>query len=386
MRLIISAIAITLIFAGTVAQAQPNSGDALVTALGAGADASAALFSVDPSTGQRTIISDFGNPSQGPTSFAIVGLAQRDTENVLVLEMGAGTDGMGLMLGVNLTDGTRTIISDFGDNTEGFLTSDPSSIAMQDSITALVVTRDGGTNSLGALSSVNVNSGFRNLVSDFGNSTQGPTGFDPFGVAVLNSNTALVIDPEAGTNSRGALFSVDISSGGRTLLSDFGSPSQGPLGSDQRHVAIGNPGTALVTDFGLNAVFSVDTDTGDREIISNFGDNLEGIVLENPQNALVVDESGGTNSSGEIYRVNLSTGNNSVISDFGNSNQGALGAEPFDIIIYVDNFNPDPNNSSGGSSSCAIVGPGAASSYAPLLLFIPAFILIRRLLRRKIFN
>lgn len=51
-------------------------------------------------------------------------------------------------------------------------------------------------------------------------------------------------------------------------------------------------------------------------------------------------------------------------------------------IVIISTSGLDPMGNGNGSNSCAISGPGAASSYAPILLFIPALILIRRLLRR----
>ncbi|MGH8476923.1 MAG: hypothetical protein ACRER2_14340, partial [Methylococcales bacterium] len=42
----------------------------------------------------------------------------------------------------------------------------------------------------------------------------------------------LVVDFDAGTGLNGALFRVDPAGGNRTLLSDFGDAGQGPLGVD----------------------------------------------------------------------------------------------------------------------------------------------------------
>jgi hypothetical protein len=102
----------------------------------------------------------------------------------------------------------------------------------------LVIDFNAGTNLGGALFSINPTTGARTLLSDFGNTAQGPRGVDPFGVAVEAAGTILVSDPNAGTNARGALFRVDPSTGARTLLSDFGAASTGPLGSNPARVLV----------------------------------------------------------------------------------------------------------------------------------------------------
>jgi len=77
---------------------------------------------------------------------------------------------------------------------------------------------------------VDLTTGLRTVVSNFGESSEGATGVDVNPVVVANSKI-LALDGEAGTNGLGALFSVDPQSGNRTVLSDFGLSSQGTLGS-----------------------------------------------------------------------------------------------------------------------------------------------------------
>jgi hypothetical protein len=99
---------------------------------------------------------------------------------------------------------------------------------------SLVIHSDAGTNGQGALFRVSPATGTRLLLSDFG--TGANLGVDPLGVAVEAAGTILVIDQNAGTNFRGALFRVDPSTGTRTLLSDFGTGAN--LGSEPAGVAV----------------------------------------------------------------------------------------------------------------------------------------------------
>ena len=55
-------------------RAQPSPGDILVADFDAGTSGRGALFSVNPSTGARTVISDFGAVAQGPLGEGPVGL------------------------------------------------------------------------------------------------------------------------------------------------------------------------------------------------------------------------------------------------------------------------------------------------------------------------
>lgn len=109
--------------------------------------------------------------------------------------------------------------------------------------TGLVVDEEAG-----ALFTVDPSTGNRTLLSDFGDAAQGPVGAAPYDVALTASGTILVTDPAVGTAGRGALFTVDPSTGNRTLLSDFGDGAQGPLGAEPFGVALTADGTILVID------------------------------------------------------------------------------------------------------------------------------------------
>jgi hypothetical protein len=79
-----------------------------------------ALFRVDRSTGVRTMISDFGNPAQGPLGGTGPTAMAIDADGtVLVLDNFAGTSGLGQLFRVNPTTGIRMIVTDYGDATQG---------------------------------------------------------------------------------------------------------------------------------------------------------------------------------------------------------------------------------------------------------------------------
>jgi hypothetical protein len=151
----------------------------------------------------------------------------------------------------------------------------------------LAIDPTAGTYQWGALFRVDPTTGQRTLLSDFGNTDQGPTGGHPFGVAVEVSGAIVVINPDAGTNFRGALFRVDSTTGQRTLLSDFGNTAQGPLGADPARGAVAGSGAILVIDFnagtdGRGVLFRVDPTTGQRTLLSDFGNTAQGPLGADP--------------------------------------------------------------------------------------------------------
>jgi hypothetical protein len=315
-----------------------------------------ALFEVNPATGMRTLLSDFGNVTQGPAGVKPGGVALGPGGVILVADTDAGTGGTGTLFSVNPLTGMRTIMSTFGNMAQGATGIDPFFVAVAATGAILVTDDDAGTDlpldgqvgGNGALFSVNPLNGNRTMLSDFGNTLQGPTGVHPVGVAIvplIQSGDALVIDFLAGTNGAGALFSVNPTTGKRTLVSDFGSPMQGPGGSDPMSVALGTAGDILVVDedgaiCGNGALFKVNPINGARTLVSNFcsaaqgptGENPHGVALEASGDILVTDRSAGTGVSGALFRVNPITGARTLLSDFGDMTQGPVGRTPTGVI------------------------------------------------------
>jgi hypothetical protein len=262
-----------------------------------GTNMQGAVFQIDPQTGIRSILSDFGNSAQGPLGADPISITTTDGllglgAGILVLDDQAGTGQHGAFFGVNTLTGQRVILSDFGNSAQGPSMQNPlcvvaaSGLLGQGTSSILVVDSSGGTNGLGAVYSVNIFGGTRTLLSDFGNTQQGPLGADPEAVACAPqwfgfSDKVFVLDRQAGTNQSGAIFMVT-SNGQRTLLSDLGNSSQGYLGNgDARQIAIGPNNTLLVTDNaagtnGQGALIAVDANSGKRTLVSDFGNSNSG--------------------------------------------------------------------------------------------------------------
>ncbi|MBW1789922.1 MAG: IPTL-CTERM sorting domain-containing protein, partial [Deltaproteobacteria bacterium] len=251
-----------------------------------GTNAIGALYTVDPSTGNRVLISDFGNIADGPLGSLPRGVTVTNSGDVLVTDRDAGTDGYGALFKVDPVTGARVMVSDFGNNAQGPL-GRAMDIKEDNSGNIFVVVRQGASGVIGVMK-VNVASGNRTLISDFENAAQGPTGVGPLFMAVESTNNLVVTDNSIGD---GYLFRVNPTTGNRSVLSDFGDNAQGPLGANIHGVAVEASGSILVTDVVApteGAVFRVCPVTGNRIILSDIGDGSQGPLGSSPEGAVVV--------------------------------------------------------------------------------------------------
>ncbi len=223
------------------------SGSILVTAKGVGSPNAGgtafrdALLRVNPVSGQRTVLSDFGNPAQGPLGGQCsFGIAIEASGAILVTDCNnlSGSSG-GLLFRIDPETGQRTVLSDFGDPAQGGLARFPSGVTVEASGTILVTAPFAGSAAGGALYRVDPVSGQRTFLSDFGNAAQGPTGTLLRGVAVEATGMILAVDQDVDDfgPGLGAVFRIDPITGQRTLLSDFSNPTLG-LGQTPSGVAI----------------------------------------------------------------------------------------------------------------------------------------------------
>lgn len=119
LSLIITITALCITGVTPQAHAQLNPGDILVVDFSAGTNSRGALFSLDPVTGNRTVISDFGNASKGTLGVDPLGVVLGPSGNILVIDHGASTNFQGTLFGLNPANGNRVMISDFGDSLLG---------------------------------------------------------------------------------------------------------------------------------------------------------------------------------------------------------------------------------------------------------------------------
>jgi hypothetical protein len=147
---------------------------------------------------------------------------------------------------------------------------------------ALVVTRE-------ALFSVDVTTGERLILSD-GGTGSGPTLFNIQGVTrdpATNRILVVIDDPDA-------LLSIDPDTGDRTVVSDFftGAGPKFEQPTDVTWDAVGN--RAIVIDRLLHAIMSVNLDTGEREIMNSAGTalfDLQSVAWNQAADTIMVADS-----------------------------------------------------------------------------------------------
>jgi len=240
-------LALFLLFLTLLFPAAGFADDTFVIDYDAGTGGLGALFRVDPVTGARTVLSDFGaGANQGA---APLGVAIESSGQILVIDPIAGTGNRGALFRVDPVTGARTVLSDFGAGPNQGVT--PFGVAVEASGQILVIDWQAGTGADGALFRVDPVTGARTVLSDFGVGAN--QGVDPYGVAVESSGQILVVDLNAGTGFQGALFRVDPVTGARTVVSDFGAgPNQGAF---PRGVAVfrqlGPVGVPTMNEWGM---------------------------------------------------------------------------------------------------------------------------------------
>ncbi|MFC4763920.1 NHL repeat-containing protein [Dyella koreensis] len=353
-------------FAGSALASSLPPGTLLAVDQTAGTQHLGSLFTVNQSNGQRIVFSDFSNTSQGVTGVDPNGVAWLPGQllglipgSVLVTDGSGGTDERGALYRIDPSTGQRTLFSDFGNGLQGPLGIYPVSVlAVPPGLLSwsgvLVCDPYAGTNGQGALFSVDTN-GHRTVLIDFGDGN-GPQGTYPDSMALYGGllglgRTVLVADGSAGTNQHGALFSVDPLGKTRTVISDFGDSSEGwvdpnplstPVGiavspSNQVYVLVDEAGTG-----GAGALVEVNATTGYRTLVSDFGNATQGTIGASPSGVTwlanygglgVSDSLAGTGGNGTVFLVNPATGARTTLSDFGNTAQGAPGAEPSGLAV-----------------------------------------------------
>jgi hypothetical protein len=284
-----------------------------------------ALFSVDVTTGARTIVSDF-NTGTGP---ALDGL------NALVLDaannrvfVGNALDG--IVTAIDLATGDRTTITGDGTGTG------PDILDVQgmeyDAATNRVFVADGQLNGIMA---VDVATGDRSELT--GDTVGlGPQLGTPQDMMLDIANNRIVI----ADLSRG-LYAVDLSSGDRTMLYDTRAEFGLNVANSRSAIYDAATNIAYMADSTRDVIDAVDLGTGIRTILSDSSVGSgpldtgmwggKGIVLDRGNNRLLLSNTTYDN----IYEVDLATADRSVVSD--SNNAGPAMTWPTEMFIDADN-------------------------------------------------
>ena len=267
--------------------------------------------------------------------------------DILAVDGIAGTNGLGTLFLVNPTTGNRTVLSDFGNPAQGHLADGGGGGTLR----SVVVGRGGkifvtdlfsGTGGQGILFAVDPATGNRSVVSDFG---QGALqGFFDYGLAVDASGKIVAHLEPSTANGTSAVVRVAPETDARVLVSDVANPAQGDLFTYIIDLALDHAGNILVNGRDLDQVhqwiFEINPDTGQRRILSDFKNPAQGADTfgNGFSNGLAVEASGqilvNVSVPGNLLvRIDPTTGSRTVLSDLDNPAQGPLGYNPWGIAV-----------------------------------------------------
>ena len=151
-----------------------RSGKILITTLAGVDNSTTAIYRVQPKTGKRKLLSDCTNAEQGVlcSLFGIDGIGVEESRQIAVNARGCPTAYASCIMRIDPETGRRTVLSNFGDNCASGYCS-PEGLAVESS-GAIVVSAAKSDNLAGVLLRVNPVTGGRTVLSDSDNPAQGP--------------------------------------------------------------------------------------------------------------------------------------------------------------------------------------------------------------------
>jgi sugar lactone lactonase YvrE len=315
------------------AGAAVDPGDILVADLHADA-----VVEVDPSTGGQTVISD--NTINTGTDLFVdpSGIALDDSGNILVADAETGAGNTGAVISVNPTTGQQTVVSDNTINTGTDHFENPIAIALEADGDILIA--DNPVGIADPVIRVDPATGQQTLVS----SNDVNTGADLFsqlsGIAVESDGQILLSDLDSLSPHPGAIIRVDPTTGQQSVVSSNVVNSGTDLFSEPWGVTLGPSGQIVATDSDApdnnGAVIAIDG-AGQQTAISNNAINTGTDLFNEPRrsrfdaagNIIVVD-------SNRVLSVNPMTGQHVAVS------QGLPLINAYDLTIVPGGFVPPP--------------------------------------------
>jgi len=237
--------------------------------------------------------------------------------------------------------GDRRLLTDLGNSAQGPLGDEPDDLVIEPNGDVCVIENETGTDNVGVILRVNSTNGLRTLLSDLGDPAQGPIGGLPQHLGLFNNGDLYFADRDGPVD--GGLYRVNKATGFRTVVTDLADIAQGPIAENGRDVAEGAGGTIFFitssgspTDNNRGLLFSVDPVTGFRTILSDLGDPVQGPIASPRWLATSPDGTRVYILTSTIIEllieINPVTGNRTVLSDFQNPGQGP-GSDAFGITV-----------------------------------------------------
>ena len=218
--------------------------------------------------------------------------------------------GLGDLVKVKISDGSRTIVKDRSIGSGPDISNGVNSVLSMTNEKVFLTSKS-------SLFSVNTINGDRTLLSGLGRGTG--TAFSNISSLHINqSETKAYILDACGSVALGAIISVDLINGNRTILSSGSVGTGTALSASTCGFAVNtDESLAFAFDYTTKVVFKIDLTTGNRTVVSDAVTGTGtvfnfpyGISISTNQQKLYVVDLGAK----LIYEVDIATGNRTVIS------------------------------------------------------------------------
>ena len=313
-----------------------NSAETHAYVLGTSSDE---VYEVELSSGNRTIIASASVGTGASLGNAVGKIALSSDESVFYL----ANDINQLVIEVDVSTGNRSVVADDSTGT-GTLLISPKTLIFDPTKNDLYCL-DGGPDGL-----VRINTTTWNRTSIYDTSIG--TGLNVFFSNALALNSSGTVAYIAETDLlNDALFSVDLTTGNRTIISKYSTGvGTGSSLLDPSRIIIDAAGTAayLMSGWISRYIVQVDLATGNRTVVSSNSVGT-GSTISSPNHfTLNPAETTAyiTGLFGAVYAIDLATGNRSVVSD-GSTGTGAsfafpshIGVNSANTKLYVANGSP----------------------------------------------
>jgi len=270
-----------------------------------GCDEQGSLIHIDPNTGEQELISDNCISKEGnfvePEEVVIL-----SNGDLMILDKKSGCDDQGALIKVNPISGQQTIFSDNCISVDDLFDS-PEDFTIDSEGNFLVVDKKSGCNSEGVLFKVDGKTGSQYAISDNCTDELSIFSSDLQGVEIDSDGNIFVVgDKGSGPNcSKGSgggyVVRIDPNTGGKKLISD-NCISTKPYFNEINDVLVDSDDNIIIVDEdsgedGKGALISVDPTTGEQTIISENAmskkflyDDIQDAVIDSEGNFIVLEQ------------------------------------------------------------------------------------------------
>lgn len=295
-----------------------------------------AIFQVDIATGNRTIISDDSNGT-GPSLASPVRIIIASGNSLLVADSNNSVNSNGSIIDVDPTNGNRTIISDETTGSGDILYSMKDMVL--DSVNNRVIVTDGSSTSSHGLYAVSTINGARTLISDNSNGAgQDFYDFGPSNIIHDSINNRVIVGNISTFGRSNNILAVDLATGDRSILTENVSTGSGTGIENIMSVEYDSANQRLLfldRLTGTGNLVTVDIDTGDRSEVASGLYFSDDVAYDATNDRSLVTEDF-TPANAAILGIDMMSGVKTILSKSGVGIGDSFG-NPSDIVYDESN-------------------------------------------------